>query len=243
MTAAIEEVDATDLLQRVDDPFLRHRVSPSRIERAWISGGAFALCDRRPRFGVTLTVLGDAGDGGDLLERLAGEATFDRVRLDADVPLPAGCRLASGARWDWMLTDDPATESGAVDMLDPVVDAPAINKLLDSANADAHGRPDDGDVPTWVGVRDGVELVAVGALELTDDGSGHLRSVTTREDARGRGLGRAVSARLTNIAVSGASGVATLGVFCDNHVARRIYERLGYRLDRTFRAGTLTRIT
>jgi ribosomal protein S18 acetylase RimI-like enzyme len=179
-------------------------------------------------------------DAGDLLEVLAGEARFDRVRLDAEILLPEGYRMVSGALWDWMLTDGTVEETGSVDMLDPVADAPAINALLDAANADAHGRPDDDDVPTWVGVRDGDDLVAVGALELTEDGSGHLRSVTTREDTRGRGLGHAVSARLTNLAVGGTSGVATLGVYCDNHVARRMYERLGYRLDRTFRAGTLT---
>jgi ribosomal protein S18 acetylase RimI-like enzyme len=240
VTPAIQEVGASELRTRVEDPFLRHRVSPARIERAWINGRAFAVCDRRPRFGVTLTVLGDAGDGGDLLEALAGDARYDRVRLDAEIPMPARYRMVSGALWDWMLTDAPVEEPDAVDVLDPVADAPAINALLDAANADAHGRPDDDDVPTWVGVHDGDDLVAVGALELTEDGSGHLRSVTTREDTRGRGLGHAVSARLTNLAIGGASGVATLGVYCDNHVARRIYERLGYRLDRTFRAGTLT---
>jgi ribosomal protein S18 acetylase RimI-like enzyme len=237
----MEKIEPKQVVERVDDLFLRHRISPSRIERAWIHGEAFATCDRRPRFGVTLTVLGSTEDAATLLEELVAEAAFDRVRLDAGIAIPAGYELGAGAPWDWMITMTPVPEPVGVDVLDPEVDAPAINKLLDADNSDAHGRPDDEDVPTWVGVRDGDELVAVGALELTEDGSGHLRSVTTRADARGRGLGEGVSARLTNLALEGASGVATLGVFCNNHPARRVYDRLGYRLDRTLQAGTLTR--
>ena len=48
-----------------------------------------------------------------------------------------------------------------------------------------------------------------------------------RSDQRGRGLGAAVTARLTREAITGV-GVCTLGMYADNAVARRVYHRLGY---------------
>ena len=44
---------------------------------------------------------------------------------------------------------------------------------------------------------------------------------------RGRGLGLAMTAHLTRLAV-GLDGVCTLGMFADNDVARRLYHGLGY---------------
>jgi ribosomal protein S18 acetylase RimI-like enzyme len=238
---AAEEIDPARLPERVDDLFVRHRISASLIERAWLRGGAVATVDRRARYGATLTVVGEPDDASALLGELAGETSSERVRLDARIGLPPRCHLLTPGPWDWMLIKHPVPEPDGVHLLDRDRDGPAINKLLDADNPEGHGRPDDADVPTWAGVWNRDALIATGALEVTEDDSGHLRSVTTRSDQRGRGLGAAVSARLTNLALGGASGVATLGVYCDNHPARRVYERLGYRTDRTFVAGRLVR--
>ena len=47
--------------------------------------------------------------------------------------------------------------------------------------------------------------------------------------ARGRGLGRLVTADATVDAFEAGSDLAHLGVFADNRVAMRLYERLGFR--------------
>jgi len=235
----MEELEPGLLLARVDDLFLRHRMDPRAISRAWLHGGSFATVDRRSRYGTTLTVLGDPDDGAELLYALAERVSVDRVRLGADIVTSDDCRFVQLAQWDWMLTRRPAPEPEGVDVLDvrSAQDRAAINALLDSDNPDAHGRPGDTEVAAWAGIWDGSELAAVGALERTGDGSGHLRSVTTRRDVRGRGRGGGVSALLTNMALDGASRVASLGVFCDNDAARRVYQRLGYRVERTLKAG------
>ena len=71
------------------------------------------------------------------------------------------------------------------------------------------------------------------------DGTLHLRGVTVLPRARGRGLGRRVSAALTDHALTHGSGVATLGVYVDNAPALRIYRDLGYRVVHTFSSGVV----
>jgi ribosomal protein S18 acetylase RimI-like enzyme len=237
----MEEVAPGELFEASDDLFLRHRMDPVMLRRAWVRGAAIAALEVHPRYGETLTVLGSVEEASHLLGVLSERIRVHRVRLGADIPTPDGLALRTRAVWDWMTTDRRAPEPPDVEALDRRADGPEIHALLDADNPEAHGRPDDPRMSTWVGVRDGCGLVAAGALEWTGPGgrSGHLRAVTTRRSARGRGLGTAVSARLTNVALDGPAGFASLGVYRDNHAARAVYERLGYRRDRTLCAGTV----
>ncbi len=56
----------------------------------------------------------------------------------------------------------------------------------------------------------------------------HLASIATRPDVRGRGYGEAVTSSLTRAALLGGRPVVTLGMYADNAVARRLYQRLGF---------------
>jgi ribosomal protein S18 acetylase RimI-like enzyme len=79
-------------------------------------------------------------------------------------------------------------------------------------------------------------LTGVGAVERMHDGTGHLRGVTVRPAYEGRGLGRALSAALTRLAIV-PTGVATLGVYTDNARAIGLYTSLGYGVAHTFTSG------
>jgi ribosomal protein S18 acetylase RimI-like enzyme len=66
------------------------------------------------------------------------------------------------------------------------------------------------------------------ARRATFDGLSYISSIGTASWARGRGLGRIVTAAATRDALEAGSEWAYLGVFADNHVAMRLYEGLGY---------------
>jgi ribosomal protein S18 acetylase RimI-like enzyme len=66
------------------------------------------------------------------------------------------------------------------------------------------------------------------ARRATFDGLSYLSSIGTARWARGRGFGRMVTAIATRDAVAAGSEVTYLGVFADNRVAIRLYERLGF---------------
>ncbi len=130
----------------------------------------------------------------------------------------------------------PPVPSFPVEEID---DADEVNALLDAFAPDAHARPGSPRVETWLGVREAGVLLAVGALARQHDRTGHLRAVTVAPEARGRGIGRELSAALTHRALDGGSGVATLGVYVDNLPAVAVYRRLGYDVIHTFASGPI----
>ncbi|MBL0885772.1 GNAT family N-acetyltransferase [Myceligenerans indicum] len=142
--------------------------------------------------------------------------------------------LAKTSEWDRMATtvmpDVPATV--LVERLELDHDHDAIAELLAVASpATQHGVDAPGH--DWYGVRapDGT-LSAVGASVLRDGPDGefaHLGGIATRPELRGQGLATAVTAHLTAGGVA-AHGMVTLGMYADNTVARRVYERLGFRV-------------
>lgn len=224
-----------------DAPFLRHQVDPRRVLGAWRLGDAVVLeqeAHQPAARGRVATVLGPPDDVAVLAAAVAREVAVP-WRLAVEEPslasLPEAWRPASVDRWHWMLTR-VAPEAPQVAVVE-VTDAAAIDAVLDEAQPSAHARPGSPGIECWLGVRDGSGLAAVGALVRMPDGTGHLRAVSVLPSARGRGLGRAVSAALTRRALAGASGVATLGVYVDNAVAIGLYRQLGYEVAHSFAAG------
>ena len=62
----------------------------------------------------------------------------------------------------------------------------------------------------------------------TFDGASYLSSIGTRPAFRGRGLGRLVTALAAQDSLAADSRLTYLGVFAENDVARRLYQRLGF---------------
>jgi len=237
----IREIAPRDLFALTGDLYLRHRLDLDSLTRAWVCGDAFAVYGARHRQpGTNLTVLGPPDDAEPLLASLV-ELRPDQLGLDvhSEDRLPAGWTLHPAIRWHWMLTSTPVASPTSVTPLG-ARDTAAIDGVLDAAYPGAFRRPGEPGVDYWAGIRsaDG-RLVAVGALERTGGGTAYLRAVTALPTHRGRGLGAAVSAHLTNVALTWPNGVATLAVTTDNHPARRIYEALGYRTIRTLVGGRL----
>ena len=73
------------------------------------------------------------------------------------------------------------------------------------------------------------ETAVAAARSATFDGLTYISSVGVVSTARGRGIGRRITAEATMDAFAAGSEVAHLGVFEENHVAKRLYEGLGYR--------------
>ncbi len=105
-------------------------------------------------------------------------------------------------------------------------DHPEIDDLLDRAFPEAHTRPGDPGVRGWYGIRDGDRLVAC-AADRSRNGIGSISAVAVDPQARGRGLGRALTTVLARRLVA-EHGVASLGVMVDNPHADRLYRRLGF---------------
>ena len=88
---------------------------------------------------------------------------------------------------------------------------------------------EDRDV-TFFGIRDGDDLVCMGALQQLDEGHGEIKSMHTAEGARGRGVARAMLDHLLAVArVRGYRRVSletgTMAAFAP---ARSLYARAGF---------------
>ncbi|GIF08156.1 GNAT family N-acetyltransferase [Actinoplanes siamensis] len=84
----------------------------------------------------------------------------------------------------------------------------------------------------WAGLRDdGGRLVAVAADAWSTVETGFLAGVTTRPDARGRGLAADLCAFATDELLAGRERVALLADYT-NVPAVRTYQRLGFRIRR-----------
>lgn len=227
------------------DPFVRWNVDPGGVSARWDGPGATALLHVGRHGAMTLTVLGDPQDAAPLV----ATAVAERGPRIARLTLPRGAlplladdvarRVGDGADWDWMWTPDPPPSVPGEDRVDVVDDDAAVAALLRAASARPSAQPGDPRVTSWLGVRSDGELVACGAATTHVPGVPHLASITTAPARRGEGLGAAVTAALTRRSMDAGAEVATLGMYADNAVARRLYSRLGYRCEHRFSSRAL----
>ncbi|MGI8578102.1 MAG: GNAT family N-acetyltransferase [Nocardioidaceae bacterium] len=248
------QADSVEALRDIDDRFVRWQVDPAGIGAVWRRGNALVLSQTldhhgAPVLGPTLLAMGGADEVRPLLEAAAAQIGVPPLRLtingQAREALPSWWQYAEPPRvWDWMWTDEqPPRQPGEESVTALPDDAGSrrdINGLLDLANPASHGRPGEQRTLAWVGVRDVQgRLVATGVVTRLAGGAAHLRGVATLPAMRGRGLGAAVSARLSRIGLAACGGRCSLGVYSDNTSAIRIYRRLGYRHLHTFVSGTV----
>lgn len=243
ITSHADILDATN-----DSAFIRYDI-PSPLEgTGYALGDAVALPRRTHTRRLRLLVMGPTADVGQLVGAMLADGlvaqdlravTVPRGALDA---VAAHLPLADGNDWEWMYAARAPSvvpaESRLVG-LDPV-DLPEIRGLLDVANPRTDARPFEFPDQQWVGVRDDAgRLVACGVREPNVAGCPALSGISVHPDERGRGLGLAVTAYLTREAVR-ERGVCTLGMYSDNHVARRVYHGLGYGGDHLWSSRRLS---
>jgi GNAT superfamily N-acetyltransferase len=107
---------------------------------------------------------------------------------------------------------------------------PEVTALIEESFPDSYAKPGDVDVRRWAGVRDsGGRLIAVAAEAWSTDEIGFLAGVTTRPEARGRGLAAWLCGFATDEQLAGRERVALLADYW-NTAAIATYRRLGFTL-------------
>ena len=242
-----------------DDPYVALQTDPARISSAWAGadGSLGWLVDSRrtPGRGHVITVGPDAG-AVDLLVGVLHELG-DAVG-SASLPqgsarlLPATYRMEPANDWEWFATSAPPPPQDGEDRVHWLTDvaadpggAPAreVVDLLRTHSGRHDAEPGQDHARRWCGVRDGTgRLVAVAAHTEFLAGVPFLASVATVPEVRGQGLGSAVTGWLTRQLLDEGNDWVTLGMYSDNAVARRIYQRLGFTCWHAFTSGRLVRL-
>jgi GNAT superfamily N-acetyltransferase len=136
---------------------------------------------------------------------------------------------AEGPEFLWMETTDPLSDvPEGVEWLDAEGEKEAAT-LFDVCFPDSYARPGRPGARRWAGVYDregGGALLAVAGDAWSGAGCGFMAGVVTRPEARGRGLGAAVS-RFVVAALVREHGRAALMVDTDNTAAIAAYRRAG----------------
>lgn len=207
-------------------------------------GTASAVLTVAAPVGALLWAVGDV----DELERLVPDALVGHgpglrwVTVPRAVTLPAEALAAAGlvrtSSWDRLTSDvAPAPQPGERDVvrLDPARDAAVIDACLDVANPGTQGRPGAPDDAAWWGVRGAdralTGVIGVAARPGSTAASAHLHALGVLPVARGRGLGRALTAAATRHALAHGAPWVSLGMYADNTHARRVYTALGFGVD------------
>ncbi|SDU49681.1 GNAT family N-acetyltransferase [Jiangella alkaliphila] len=231
-------------------PFVRWHHSAATFERAWVLGGA-AGWTVNGRYGPVLVAVGDGADAGLLTTAaLSLVPAVARIVVAVDALPHVDAPLGEGDDWDWFWTTSvptpPRPGEAAVVRLGPG-DQNDLVELLHVSSPRTSARADDASVRTWFGVRDEAagsgRLVACAAEHEESPGVWHLRAIATHPSFRGRGLGADVTAAATRAGLTSGATSVTLGMYADNHVARRMYERLGFRVGQSFATRAVARPT
>ena len=224
------------------DPFARGTLRRPLLQ-GWSTEGAAAwiAIDNEERTSY-LSALGDPGAVGALVGALLPELPpRQRLTVPRGTParFPAWAGM-TGTDWDFRWLPEPPPGQRGEERVEPVDDDPAVAQLLAASSSRASVQPGDEAVRRWVGVRDASgALLACAADTSSATGVGHLSSIAVTPTARGRGLGKAVTAALARQLFEDGSDVVTLGMYADNPEGRALYDALGFRDEHPFTSGPL----
>lgn len=141
--------------------------------------------------------------------------------------------LEISAHFAWMEITEPIGRESADDLHWLGEDEwPDVTALLAESFPDSYARPGANGVARWAGLRDADDrLLAVAADAWSTDEIGFLAGVTTRPDARGRGLAAALCAFAADELLAGRERVALVADY-SNVAAVNTYTKLGFGLRR-----------
>lgn len=236
LTSAAEVLVATD-----HDVFAR--VSLRRpVTQGWHGGGATIWwgVDQHDH-SSHVSALGPPADVGRLLGELLHELP---PRQRVTLPRGTGAQLPAwvgfdGTDWDFRWLAQAPEQQPGEERVQQVDDQAAIAALLQASSPTASALPGDGDVHRWVGVAGGNGLLACAADTSTSPSVGHLKSIAVHPDARGQGLGKAVTARLSRDLFAQGCDVVSLGMYATNTAGRALYDALGFHDDHRVTSGRL----
>ena len=178
------------------------------------------------------------------LRTLTGEAGLAALFLQEPPRIPAGWTLVRGGKLVQMMAErsllaQPATPDGAeLRRLTPD-DAPAMVELAHLTEPGPfHLRTME--LGHFFGIFWKERLVAMAGERLHLPGFIEVSAVCTHPDARGRGYARLLMSRVMK-GIIAASSTPILHALADNHGAIRVYERLGFTLQRTFELAAVRR--
>ena len=210
------------------------RTSPGKARRArCVNAVAAGRLPLDPKLALAAATFRSAGlpmvvritrftQPADLDAQLAarGWQAVDETRVMVCPRLPTGppAALPAGTHWQRLDAGAYAQEVGALRGSPPEQRRAHAQRLLQSPvlyEGYALRRDSDGHVLACGQFAREAELVG-------------LYDVFTRDSQRGNGLARLLCERLLALAASAGGEVAYLQTETDNHVARRVYERLGF---------------
>lgn len=224
------------------DPFARSSLRRPAV-KGWVGEGATAWLGTDPEEGTTyVSALGEPAAVGELLTQLLPELPpRQRVTVPRGTPahLPAWVGM-EGTDWDFRWLSEPSAPQPGEDRVTALDDEAAVTALLTFASPTASALPGDAAVRRWFGIRDSAgTLVACTADTSGATGVGHLSSIAVDPAARGRGLGKAVTAALTRTLLAEGNDLVTLGMYATNTAGRALYDALGFADEHRFTSGPL----
>jgi ribosomal protein S18 acetylase RimI-like enzyme len=220
-----------------DDPMVR-AIRGAERGPAWRThdGGAVAFTGSDAEDRVSALIgLGPPEATARLVLAVCGEVPEGiRVMVPRGTPLP----LSQPVDWHLRAAYAEPPRQPAEDTVAWCADGEAITELLRIVSPDASAWPGDPKVRRWAGIRNG-RLAACLADTTTMPCVGHISSIAVHPDERGRALGPSITAWAMRRLFAEGCDVITLGVYAHNAVGLRMYDRLGFTVDRAMTSGRL----
>jgi ribosomal protein S18 acetylase RimI-like enzyme len=220
------------------DPVVRG-VGGARRGPAWRTDGgavAFASLDAEDRVRV-LVALGPPDQAADLVLAVRGEVPAgSRLIVPRGTPLP----LSRPSDWNFRAAHGAPPPQPAEDSVAWSENEDAITELLKLTSPGSSAWPGDDKIRRWAGIHDDGGLAACLADTTSLTGTGHISAIAVHPRARGRAFGPSITAWAMRRLFEQGCDVITLGVYADNAVGMRMYDRLGFTVDRALTSGVLT---
>lgn len=207
-----------------------------------------------------VVVLGEPDEVAELALAIRHEVPAGvRLTVPRGTPLP----FDAVTNWNFRAAHRAPPPQPAEDMVSWETDGKAITELLRLVSPDSSAWPGDGRARRWAAIGaagaacpangadvpgrptgegeagPGRGVVACLADTSSRPGVGNLSAIAVHPRARRRGLGPSITAWAMRRLFAEGRDIVTLGVYADNSAGIRMYDRLGFTVDRAFTSGTL----